>query len=70
MLSSGGDILKKIYRDFSLPVDLQKHKEITLDLLKGNGQYETAKIVEKLFDDKILQCELFGICKVDMRTGE
>ena len=53
-----------------MPADLQKHKKIVLDLLESNGQYETAKFIEKLFEDKILQYELFGICKVDMRTGE
>ena len=62
--------INKIYRDFSIPEDLQKHKKIALDLLRNNSQYETAKFVEELFDDRMLQCELFGICKVDMRTGE
>lgn len=60
----------KIYRDFSLPTDFQKHKEIALDLLKNNKQYETAKIVEKLFEDEMLHCQFFGVLKVDMRTGE
>ncbi len=60
----------KIYRDYNVPEDLKKHKKITLDLLINNGQYETAKFVEELFDDKMLQCELFGICNVDTRTGE
>lgn len=53
-----------------MPENLQKHKDITLDLLKNNGHYETAKFVEELFKDKMLQYELLGICKVDMRTGE
>lgn len=61
------DGFMKIYRDYNVPEDLQKHKKIALDLLRNNGQYETAKFVEELFDDKMLQCELFGICKADTR---
>lgn len=39
----------KIYRDYNVPEDLQKHKKIILDLLRNNGRYETAKFVEELF---------------------
>ena len=57
--------VNKIYRDFSLSTDFQKHKEIALDLLKNNKQYETAKIVEKLFEDEVLRRQFFGVLKVE-----
>lgn len=35
-----GDGFMKIYRDYNVPENLQKHKKIALDLLRNNGQYE------------------------------
>ena len=57
--------MNKVLRNFPVSTDLQKHKEITLNLLKNNNQYETAKIIEELFEYEILRRQLFGVWKVE-----
>lgn len=57
--------MNKVLRNFPVSADLQKHKEITLNLLKNNNQYETAKIIEELFEYEILRRQLFGVWKVE-----
>lgn len=57
--------MNKVLRNFPVSADLQKHKEIALNLLKNNNQYETAKIIEELFEYEILRRQLFGVWKVE-----